>query len=73
MNKSSMISSSDKAFASANKSIMDGKIISGSLNAIHNVTGTSIHHNAGMSTREQTDILKSWYSPESGAVANFRA
>ena len=63
-----------KVFTSVNKSMMDGDIINGSLNAMQNVACPSEKTgNAGISFKEQSDFLKNWYSPDAGNIANFKA
>lgn len=63
-----------KVFTSVNKSLMEGDIINGSLNAMQNVSCPSEKtSNSGISFKEQSDFLKNWYSLDAGNVANFKA
>lgn len=64
-----------KVFTSVNKSLMDGDIINGSLNAMQNVScpAEKSSSSGGISFKEQSDFLKNWYSLDAGNVANFKA
>lgn len=75
MSNSSMADAAAKVFTSVNKSMMDGDIINGSLNAMQNMAGQSQRPSAtgGMSFQDQSDFLKNWYSLDSGVVANCKA
>lgn len=73
MNSNSLPVSGEKAFVSINKSMIEGDIINGTLNAAQNYSGTCSHSTGGMSFSEQSDFLKNWYSLDAGNVANFKA
>ena len=73
MNNNSLPVTSDKAFINISKSMIEGDIISGSLNAMQNAAGKCNQPGGGMSFSDQSDFLKNWYSLDAGNVANFKA
>ena len=74
MSNNSLPVTSDKAFINISKSMIEGDIISGSLNAMQSMAGKPAQASGGgMSFSEQSDFLKNWYSLDAGNVANFKA